>query len=439
MTIIKLPEGLTQNVQSWNASGFDSIIIDDLVAKKILRPSLSGGFSLHFVGLLIYPTTAYLVYPKFEGGDQIGIHLILKILRFYFSRSSIRKPSYDSMRDPEFNSPEALREYDIMIKLYEWFLANGQYKREIVTRSTTGRVDWARTIAKFAPLISSSGVIYSDQVTTRRLSDSNHISIIQTRILRLLLEKYQIQATHLIQPDDDNKHDFLRSWPPEEHELIVLRRLISSERSVVYRTDAIRLLKLLDDALTVSVGRPNQPLVFGTTAFYAVWEDACRVVFGEICDENKELLGQPNWHVPNANGTITTYTHSQIPDFLVKRDKQFFIFDAKYYSPFPSIRPGAPDIIKQIYYAEALNVPPDYGPPRSIFILPGVHDQDIEFLGQASVTQAARSFPTVEAWGVNPLKLIDFYLSTSSSYAEVFFDILLASPTNMGEVFIHSK
>lgn len=101
-------------------------------------------------------------------------------------------------------------------------------------------------------------------------------------------------------------------------------------------------------------------LVFGSSSFHCVWEEVCREVLGK---DGRNLLeiAPPSWEgAENAGWHQWKGPQKSLePDIIIKRQNEYWLFDAKYYLPF--IRndkvarlPGVGDITKQFLYQQAL-------------------------------------------------------------------------------------
>lgn len=203
------------------------------------------------------------------------------------------------------------------------------------------------------------------------------------------------------------------TWPlPPGAQQYHLKRVLAEKR-VQFRSDNLRLLMLLEQLLEARMATPDRRVqIFGTTAFYAVWEDGCRLLFDGL-NKPSDAIGHPTWRLPGNAGEIVEDV-KQLPDIVVVRDDRLFILDAKYYFPFLESRPGAPDIVKQIYYAEAVATP-TWSTIRSLFILPVNGAWSPQHLGNAAIEGSARKFPVVEAWGIEPRVVFAAYPNAPSA------------------------
>ena len=409
-----------------------------LVEMKILRKSPDEDlYKLNFVGIILFPNRILYSQPKFARQEAVSLSETLRVLRAYFASSSVRKPIVDQLRDPEYGNATVLREFDILIELLAWFHRNGLYQHEQVQTGRTGKPHWSRTIAQCHPLLIQGNVIYPHVIAEQRSAVMNEISALQAGLLVQLLERYSVPVPIALRDADLATGRVIDNWPLCNEKKAYFTRKLAIERRSIFRTDTLHLFALLEAVLDTNTAAPTKPLqVFGTTAFYSVWEDACRTaVAGLTAAESAQMLSQPTWYIA-GNAGVKSADHSQFPDIVVRRDKWLYIMDAKYYYPFPASRPGSPDIIKQVYYAESLR--DSSANVRSIFLLPIPGADIVQFLGFATINGTPRSFAIIEAWGIDPTYVLAEYPAPSSRRSEPIIGRIMSSRSTVIEFISQS-
>ncbi len=182
-----------------------------------------------------------------------------------------------------------------------------------------------------------------------------------------------------------------------QFDLSLLRR----ERGVTYLAADLRLLDALEAVVSGRrrMGGVMGAKLYGTTAFALVWEDALRDLFGD--DSADGALGKANWYdLEDLGWSAPTEAPGRRLDLLIRRGDEILLLDAKYHHPFPLVRPGWADIVKQLYYAES--IVRDVGVSvRNAFLLPK-KGRPIALASMVRVEEAAREFPPVEAWTLDP-------------------------------------
>lgn len=405
-----------------------------LIDAKILRKNLGEDlYKLTFVGVVLFSNRIFYSQPKFAPQATLSLSETLRILRGYFASNLARTPIVDSLRDPEYGNSAVLREFDILIELLGWFHRNGLYHHEQVQTGRTGKPHWGRTIAQLQPLLIQDSAIYPHVIAEQRSAMMNEISALQAGLLVQLLERYSLPVPSALRNAFLATGRIIDSWPLSNEKRAYYSRKLAIERRSVFRTDTLHLFTLLDAVLDANKGAPTKPLqIFGTTAFYSVWEDACRTaVAGLTPAESAPMLGQPTWYITESAGVKLAADHSQFPDIVVRRDAWLYIMDAKYYYPFPTSRPGGPDIIKQVYYAESLR--DSNANVRSIFLLPLPGADIARFLGYATITGSPRPFATTEAWGIDPAFVFAEYPSASPRRSDPIFSRIMSGRSNVAE------
>lgn len=411
MTVVCVPEGTALSASEW-CSRLDITRedLDLMLSAGLLRPQRRGVLAIEFVGMVVFVNSCLQVCPKYNAVEDFDFASIISVLRGYFSRSSKRAPFEDQLRFPEFSDTEVLREFDAILALREWFALHGLYRQEIEKRSTGGRPNWARTVARRAPLVIGDSVLYPTVESERRHDAFNDITALQVGLMSILSHRYGLPISEELRAAALATGTLIDTWPLTPAAQQYLQKRVIAEKRVQFRSDNLRLLTLLEQILGSRLATRNRQIeIFGTTAFYAVWEDGCRVLFGGMRSP-ADAIGHPTWTF-TSQGKVVTEQLVQLPDVVIAKGEQLFILDAKYYFPFDKSKPGAPDIVKQVYYAEAV-AESSWSSVRSLFILPMNMAWSPCYLGRAAIARSARSFPTVEAWGIEPRVVFASYPNT---------------------------
>ncbi|OWY32671.1 hypothetical protein CEJ45_20750 [Herbaspirillum aquaticum] len=432
---ITVLEGQLYRDKEWlQRLGINSEEFKFLVNSKIFRAEESASYQLSFVGIVIFSNSLLLALPKFCDVQNISMQRILEILKVYFRRSQKRRPITDQRRDPEFGNEQILREYDAMYALRDWFFHHGIYRRDEAETGKSGKVHWAKTISKRIPLLSRSGVVYPEVIGERKVSTFNEISSLQIEILQYLLKRYDEDLPLQVSQAQQSQENYLLRDILHPNKRPFLLRRLALEKREVYQSEKVRLLDLLTQIVDSRLAESaSQPQIYGTTAFYSVWEDVCRsVLCGTAPLDPESLLGEPVWKIPLERGEVKTYRMRQIPDMVLIRNSWRFIIDAKYYYRFPFSHPGAQDIVKQFYYLDSMQ--PTSDQIASIFLLPLPGAHKAQFLGIATIENGQRNFGSIEAWGLDPVMLLNHYVAQSPAGHNSLIDPILLARANMSEM-----
>ncbi|WP_227458826.1 LlaJI family restriction endonuclease [Cupriavidus pauculus] len=435
MGVITVLEGTSLKMVEWaNRLRINRGEVLDLIEAKILRADSDGvRFRLAFVGIVVFTNSLLFAQPKFGDVSPIGLSELLRILRAYFARSGLRRPSVDRMRDPEYGDGEILREFDALLGLRDWYFAHGIYRRDRGRISGYGRPHWAKTIAKRDPLLVQGSAVYPSIIAERREGALDDISSLQLGVLRHLLHRYGFEVPTSLVHAEEATGTTVFEWPlPDNQRNYHLRRLSTEQRNA-FRTDMLHLFRLLRESLDSRLAGARPRLqIYGTTAFYAVWEDACRVALdGHASPDPATLVGQPVWWAFDPAGTKVKYEATQLPDIIVVRENWHIVVDAKYYYRFPQAHPGAPDIIKQFYYMDSLCASAEH--VLSVFLLPVPGATAPAFLGYATIERAHRAFDRIEAWGIDPTLALTLYASHSTRSKDHWIDTILSQRKRVAE------
>nr|WP_323778391.1 LlaJI family restriction endonuclease [Amylibacter sp.] len=391
---------------------------EELVAKRVLQQEkYSSKFKLLFVGVGMTSRGSFLVTPRVPGTVNYSFASILALLRRYFSRSIERKGHEDSATNLHFQDSSLVREFDAYLSLLSWYRDHGIFRQE--TRSSTrsgGQPDWRRTFVRGDVLISDGQLLHARPVGSKRASKPSLIGSLQSYFLRELSIRYGFAPPSEL-ADEMFWNAPLEANPQDPSGSRTLARHVASKRSTVFRGDHLVLFDTLLTLLGVEAGLngPNGLRLYGTTAFYMVWEDACRHYFNTSETTEIHQLAQPQWKLYNQENSSW---HSepggeQRPDIAMRHGLFRAILDAKYYFPFPRSRPGWADIVKQIYYQESLAV--EDGDVINCFLFPGAIDSEFVFGGYVEISSiGSKKFPHVEAWLLNAFSVFELYASGES-------------------------
>lgn len=416
MTVVSVLEGATLPSEEWlELLGLPRDQFAYLCDKLVFRRENLDWWRIALVGAIVLDDRVLFVRPKFDIEHQYELATILKVLRIYFARSDSRQSRVQHEQNPEFNAPDVLREFDLTLALRNWAFEFGVYRRAMSGGCDGGRTDWTRTMARRDPIITAGSAVYPSSIGSKTISVLNEVSDLQCAVTGDLCKRYGLEIPPQLSlgaPNPLTSVDF-RAEPHRSYFL----RIILAEQQKVYKADLLRLFKLLNVALSSGSSYKGKPQVYGTTAFHSVWEDACRTRLEGAAHSFE--MAHPTWLFADGRER----THEQTPDLVVEYSKVVFIIDAKYYFPFPEARPGAPDIVKQISYEEAISSKNK----RSLFIIPDTTAVAPRYLGSATIPSASRVFPKIDAWGFSPYVVLAEYPYYSQRQADDFFSKVLSS------------
>ena len=402
----------------------------------------SREYSLNFVGVyswkkrLVYALPkytrklsdrGYLMLHDMDEHPEAGQHLatVMQVLRRYNNKRV--KESLSASSDSTKDGYLALLVYIVTDYAHHGLYRDDRQEEQMNGR---GRILWNKTIQSTYPVIQDKRPYYMDLVVRHTVDDHDnfftrlHLSIVNKcydtlEKLGLIKLLSLPQITEDAVPEDDLGDDNY------------LKHRILSEMGCQFdsrRRHILQLmLKYVKKEAERDIDHPDE-MVFGSTAFHAVWEEVCREVFGK--DERKQHeIAPPEWIFegkPAWQGT----KESLEPDIIIKRPNAYWLFDAKYYLPRVNGNtvyglPGVGDVTKQFLYQQALQAQADAAalPIHNAFLMP-LPDGELAQSSTAPISFFARvSMPLFEqlkyiyTFRIIPQTLYSAYLSAKERKA----------------------
>ena len=334
-----------------------------------------------FVGIALVGDLVVIAYPKYfrdRRPNEAELRQILRVLRRDSARTSVASLSEDGKLADDM--------LPVMLALLELYAECGVYSNFVEGREMNGpgSIDWGRTIGRHLPIINNDRPIYVEYETRKTLRDESDFI---TRLHRAVLTECSRELTRtgvseLLSLDevwlsDESVDDF---GDVETLEWRLLR-----ERGAQFVDWKGAVLRLLERYLLCREGAVEREVVqtLGSTCFFRLWEDACKVAFGDelgvrlgelgleldaawVGRRSETLLGiipRPKWERCREYGYATCGdVATLIPDTVTPAvtdggESVFCIFDAKYYVPSSSGKmkgqPGLESVTKQFLYQSA--------------------------------------------------------------------------------------
>ena len=153
--------------------------------------------------------------------------------------------------------------------------------------------------------------------------------------------------------------------------------------SSVFNTEDLSVLHtLLQLLLSRIIGSGEHRLtLFGSTNFELVWEDICRLLL-DADEDQGDTFGRPVWLALDDLGPNNVESHGRYnPDIVLEQDDEVYIFDAKYYYPYPNSVCDVGDVAKQYMYEEVSKK----SVGGNAFLFPTSEGDLLQLLGFASI------------------------------------------------------
>ena len=416
-------------------------------------------YQFRFVGLVAFRDWAIVVYPKYfrdREPSEGELRQLFRVLR--------RDASWSSVASLANAGELADDRRPVMLALLDLYAERGVYSNytEGYELNGPGVINWDRTIGRHLPVLADGAPVYIDYETRKTLRDESDFV---TRLHRAALTECSRELTEsgvaallsveevlLSDEDVDGLGDV---------EALVSR--LERERAVQYVDWKIAVLDLL---LRYLLRRESSVEIedirsIGATSFYHVWEDACRVAFGDLLGTRLRDLGiplagrwrerssetllqiipRPTWERPVVGGGFTACREvdTLIPDtvtFHMGADgaQTFCIYDAKYYVP--SLRgrmvgqPGLESVTKQLLYQSAYRSfvrDHRFGRVVNAFLVPSC-DDNLRKIARVSFTEVMGRAEEplgnfVDMWALPAAAVFEAYLEGKELEAECWRSI----------------
>lgn len=302
-----------------------------------------------FVGLKMDHNDIKIFFPlgyHFEKLDDAVIRReilsLFSILQKFCKQKNSEKASYDN-QNQNLNFPIFSYQYLIMN-----YLKNGYYIEKEITyeNTTTGKVNWKKTIQKNKAYIANNSAVYLNFMVRKNTANTNallvqiHKFCVYESFLKLgwLYTEYEPLKPNII----FNKSLFLNILKTTLHQTFndEKKKLLCS------------MINIINHVKESSVDAKQ--FSFGTSSFEYAWENMIDYVFG--VDDKKKYFPKTEWRLLHPIKTVPSSLLK--PDTIIKIDNKIYIIDAKYYK-YGITRnedhlPASSSIQKQITYGEYL-------------------------------------------------------------------------------------
>lgn len=337
-------------------------------------------YQFRFVGMALVGDLVVIAYPKYFRGRRPGdveLRQILRVLRRDAARTSVASLSEDGERTDD--------KLPVMLALLELYAEYGVYSNFVEGRELNGpgSIDWGRTIGRHLPIIADDRPVYVEYETRKTLRDESDFI---TRLHRAVLTEC---SSELVGAGVAELLSLDEVWLSDEAvddfgDAEALEWRLSRERGSQFVDWKVAVLRLLERYLLCRESKAERDDVrtLGSTCFFQLWEDACKVAFGDALGarlgelgleldgewarrRRETLLGiipRPKWERRHGRGYAECgEAATLIPDtvtFAADGDgRAFCIYDAKYYVPSGSGKtkgqPGLESVTKQFLYQSA--------------------------------------------------------------------------------------
>lgn len=361
-----------------------------------------------FVGVLIVASRIIKCYPKYLCNVDNPIkelQVVCKVIEKYSSKEQIIYMLNDYSGNSSFNL------LPVLLFLMHDYFENGIYNnsKNIFEINGSGEVFWDKTINETFSILSNNRPYYIEIQTKKRVNnDFDYFKRLYECILTLISK--ELMEADLLSLFDLTPIELTDECLTEfgDREYILYR--LENELNIQFNTRKQLVLKGIYSYIKHGgqLDYRDGFSFFGTNSFNLVWECVCSEILNNQLNMtlgqlrlpitlNKEynlqtklinLIEKPFWSIINEEAK-DTFT----PDLITICNNQFYIFDAKYYTPnfkpgeLPKGQPGIESISKQYLYQLAYKKFIDahgFEGVKNCFLLPTEEDTIID-LGEVSM------------------------------------------------------
>ena len=386
LEIIKLLRqyGIIKTVKSNISKDLSEINDEDVLIVDINDDSVGYKFVFTYVGLIVVKDIVIKAYPKYISIDCVENEHQSEYITGCLKQVMNVLEKYSNSKEPIvklYNPNEDGGSFNflaIILYLLNDYFENGIYSNSIIKieENGEGEILWDKTINETFAILNDNGPVYPNYFTVRSIVNENdYIKRLHEFILTKSSEEIKELGLNNLFDNILTVEISDETWDSFGDVEYILYK-IQQELNVQFNTHKQLLLKAMYAYVAQEKAYVDDNLsLYGTNSFNLVWEDVCKVVFGNklehrikdlfddtIEDYNKTLLQyieKPiwrgyDWDENNAKEARDTL----IPD-LISIDKVksvFRIFDAKYYNlqldehQELSGQPGIESITKQYLY-----------------------------------------------------------------------------------------
>lgn len=271
---------------------------------------------------------------------------ILLALHKYRSSTSV-----GSGESPE-DQPSGLDILADIVWLLKDYISNGIYSTKIRKQSfNNGKTNWNRTIRNEFPFPGNAGApVYLNLHSEKTiLNEQNAVSLIHAEVIKKLdnLFSWIITGDATIKTSSDIEYMPVISDSSEKKSALLKRELSST-----YSDRETRLLNCLINYIDNSSEGFTGDYLIGVRVFQGVWEEMLRATLPSVKSIN-HLLPKPALYLRDSNDVLLT--KGMLTDIVSFVDSDVSVIDAKYYrAEGAGDSPGWADIVKQLFYAKAI-------------------------------------------------------------------------------------
>jgi len=308
-----------------------------------------------------------------------------------------------------------LAQLTLLKELLTDFIQNGIYsKRKQVRRINQGKVDWKKTVNGFNPYPGRDGQpVYIDNYGVNREYFSNcEVAKIHAKVIRIIDKKISWLLLGAQRLDALALSEYQEPSGDVDCQILQLRREIAT----TYSDRDIRLLRMLVGFLESLAGLNRSPFAIGLTKFHFCWEAMLAAVL-EFVEPVNSRLPYPVYINANEDELEALDTGMRTDIFMHDHTKKLIaVVDAKYYAATQAKdSPRWGDIVKQLFYEQAIESLGLNAAIKNIFVFPGngnnIHHVALKnrSINKQEASSFVDKFKPIYCYYVDPLEVVENY------------------------------
>lgn len=372
------------------------VTIQEIQAKRILKVSKDGLYSLQFVGMILCFKKLFFCIPKYISRSDPAktMRQLLTLFREYSKREKLDQEEMESFGDMESLSTFNL--LSVIMFLLDDYLENDLYQNDksiYILNGENGGIDWNKTINGQYAIINDGKPIYLDYYVKSVINNENDY-------FRLLHMYVLTACTNILEETELGEY---LGFPPVSFDVdegalgskeMILSK-ITSEFSIQFVNRKQMVLKAIASFISLDrmLDANNSVEFFGTRNFEIVWEKICGFVLDNQYENVKGSIDKPIWNPVVGKGhAADTLKPDVISIFRKNRKNYFMISDAKYYNiqlteANLDRNPGIGDVTKQYLYQLAFNkfmAQQNVDVVHNVLLFP-TEQESIEYIGEVTI------------------------------------------------------
>ena len=237
------------------------------------------------------------------------------------------------------------------------FLNHGYFtqKETVYKKSSSGKINWSRTIKQVRPQLVNESIFYFDFITQH--TDYNQNELI-SQIHKYCVWECFSKIGYLFS-------SFIPQKPAIKFNKILFNSVIKIQAAKTFNENNLLLFKNMLDVINyLDSSNENKNFIYGTQNFHHIWEALVDSVYGE--KDKEKFYPKVYWKLKNGKSYSQDKFNSLRPDTIMitnrgKPGQKIFVIDSKYYrygaTKNPNHLPDSSSVVKQIAYAQYIENP----------------------------------------------------------------------------------